>query len=569
MDATDSLYDLEDKDRALLDAVAAPTLPVPGATPVPELPETEITEPPAAVDAVSGPTVPADVQLDAIAAAPAPVPPEVGPGATKMPKDASISPTAVDKQLAVDKERAAIDAATADKTAALAQQADDNDRLAYADYLERRKAGEEALASATKAAQKAELVDPRSKTPGWRSALAVIFGALGAGMSAAGGGDATNRGLQTLIKTWDDDLELQKANIGRLKDNVAMARTGLNSIDDARQAMRLDANARTLGRYNLAIKQGEAQLRKLGVPAAEIAADQRLAALRAARAAVEAQARKDTDEHELAQARAKWYGSKAQRNAKGGGAARGAASADAAALLSQHLIDNPGDIPGVNRLASKLAGEGRLKDPTKAVQAAVAQTKAPESQAKDARQATVGLRAIDDIEKSGYKPDKNDIQKWLNNSRLVHMADKGGVVGGGATIAQNIPVPFGGGKTIVPQSEVDGLSPEAAAYFGNVRRYMETIGRAQSGAAISPSEWTNFFNQYGPNSSGGMAAARQYLRDQFKVSGVAGRQLDAGGSVPKEGGAKPAANHTAAVEWAKANKSDPRAREILRRNGVR
>jgi hypothetical protein len=562
MDATDSLYDLEDKDKALLDAVAAPALPVPGATPVPELPETEITEPPAAVDAVSGPTVPADVQLDAIAAAPAPIPPEVGPGATKMPKDASISPAAIDKQLAVDKDVANVNAATADRTAELAQQADENDRLAYADYLERRKAGEQALATATKAAQKAELVDPRSKTPGWRSALAVIFGGLGAGMSAAGGGDATNRGLQTLMKTWDDNLELQKANIGRLKDNVAMARTGLNDIDGARHAMRLDASAQTLGRYNLAIKQGEAQLRKLGVPAAEIAADQRLAALRAARARVEAQATKDNDDHQLTQAKVKWYGSKSQRNAKGGGAARAAASADAGALLSQHLIDNPGDIPGVNRLASQLAAQGKLKDPAKAVQAAVAQTKGSESQNRDSQQASIGLRAIDAIDKSGYTPDRATIQKWINNQRLLPDGS-GGVKDTVLSIGQALP----GG--MVPQSETEGLPEDARDYFAQVRRYIETIGRKQSGAAISPTEWQNFFNQYGPNSKGGLGAARAYLEDQMRSSGVAGRSLSGGG--PKDvGGPKGgAANHTAAVEWAKANKADPRAREILRRNGVR
>ena len=530
MDAQDSLYALEDEDRGLLDAVAADTPPSPDASPVPDLPETAITEPPAPYIG-EGPAAPVD--LDAIATQAAPVPPEVGPGATKMPKDASLSPAAIDKQATLDKETATINAATAERTAQEAQHADENDRLAYADYLERRKAGEDALANATKAAQKAELVDPRSKTPGWRSALAVIFGGLGAGLSAAGGGDATNRGLQTLTKKWDDDLELQKANIGRLKDNVAMARTGLRDMDDARQAMRTEANARTLGRYNLAIKQGEAQLRKLGVPAADIAADQRLAALRAARAKVEAQAIKDNDEHNLAVAKAKWYGSKSQRNAKGGGAAgaaRAGATADASADVTQYLIDHPGDVPGAQRLAGNLAREGKLKDPAKVVRDANTATKETESQATSAQQGKAGLRAVDEIRKLNYVPTREDIQRWMTNQRVVYAAEGGGAKGAIFTGLQFIPG--------VPQSEVEGLSPDAQQYFANVRRLMEPLARAKSGAAISATEWTNFYNQYGPNSKGGLAAAEAELRDRFKISGVAGRKID--GSAAPEGGGKPA-----------------------------
>lgn len=79
----------------------------------------------------------------------------------------------------------------------------------------------------------------------------------------------------------------------------------------------------------------------------------------------------------------------------------------------------------------------------------------------------------------------------------------------------------------VPQSETEGLSPRAAEYFANIRRVMEPIARKASGAAISSTEWTNFFNQYGPNSKGGLAAARKDLEDQARLSGVAGRQVGA------------------------------------------
>ena len=259
----------------------------------------------------------------------------------------------------------------------------------------------------------------------------------------------------------------------------------------------------------------------------------------------------------MAQARAAALQARVQRDARrkaGGGGAGGGVGANGAADVSQYLIDNPGDLPGARRLAAQRGVASKEFDKI------VTQTKGTEGQNKNAHQAKVGERALDEIAARGFKPNKAEIQKWLNNSRLVHLADKDGVVGGLASVGQTLGA--------VPQSEVDGLSPEAAAYFGNVRRYMETIGRAQSGAAISPSEWTNFFNQYGPNSKGGTDAARQYLRDQAKLSGVAGRQLDAGDKKPASSPAGSAGTDAEAIGWAKAHLSDPRARAILKANGL-
>jgi len=191
--------------------------------------------------------------------------------------------------------------------------------------------------------------------------------------------------------------------------------------------------------------------------------------------------------------------------------------------IAQHLTDNPGDIEGAYRVAQQAGSVA----PTKTVGAVRTQVTPTEGQAKDARQAAIGQRALGDIAASGYEPTHEDIQKWLNNQKWVDRAQRAGagtgigsIIGGGiAGLAQ--------GAGAIPQSETEGLDPKAANYFANVRRYMETIGRAQSGAAISPTEWQNFFNQYGPNSPGGGAAARRYMEDQARLGGAATRQLEA------------------------------------------
>jgi len=204
-------------------------------------------------------------------------------------------------------------------------------------------------------------------------------------------------------------------------------------------------------------------------------------------------------------------------------ASSGAVTAPPAAMdvLSRYAIENPGDQPGLHRLAGTLG----IENPEKAVAAVLNQTKSTESQSKDAKQAAIGLRAIDAIGSAGYTPSREDIQKWLNNQRQVYQAQRAGEGGGIGGLVGGYVAGKAQEHGVLAQSEVEGLPPKAANYFANVRRFMETIGRAQSGAAISPTEWQNFFNQYGPNSPGGLDAARQYMNDQLRASGVAGRTL--------------------------------------------
>jgi uncharacterized protein (TIGR02996 family) len=428
-------------------------------------------------------------------------------------------------------EEAKVAGATADRQAAVAQEHDDDARLAYADYLEQRKAAQERHDQALqKYIAAGQLVDPRSKMTGGERVKASLYRFF----SGLAGPEASKRAMDDLNQRWQNDLALQKARIDQLKDNYVTARTGLQDVEAGRRALKSEAEAFYEARLTMAERQGRAQLAHMGVPKAEIEGDQLILKLKAERAKARAEAAKDADAHALNQARINWMNAraaKAKKAAGGGGGGGGGAAPDADAQLARYAIENQGDIGGLYSLASKL-GVPR-KDRQKMIGAVVTQTKPTEAQAKDAKQAKVGLNAIEEIERSGYKPTREEIQKWINNQRLTAQAAEHGPKGGLLTLGQ--------WANLVPQSEVEGLSDEAKRYFANVRRYIEPIARSQSGAAISQTEWENFFNQYGPNSSGGMDAARRYLQATGSGSGVAGRSLAAESGKAGAGAAGPPA----------------------------
>lgn len=548
MDATDPLPDddYEREDRDVLASLEGDT-PQSGLGPDPG--DLDEIAPGVAPQVSTEPAVEGPVDIGNYstgtppAGAPAPL-----PGAAATPDAEAVAR----RQTEQDMKRAEVEAATAQRQALAAQEADEDERLAQADYLERRQAAEQDFAAKAKAYEQAKLVDPRTKGNGLRAKLSVIFGGLGAAYRSAGGGDSRNYQLERLQKEWAQDTEIQKANIAALRDQTVMARTRIGDVDEGRAHMRRDADARLAGKLGAVLKQGEAKLREQGATQVQIDGDKRILSLRAQQAAALKQAAKDADAHALNQARINALNAKAERDKrrKAAGAGGDGVGGGKAEQVAQYLIENPGDIPG----AMRVAGPGF---DSKRFDKIVNQTKGTEGQNKNAQQAKIGLDAIDAIEKSGYKPTRDEIQKWINNQRLTAGAAERSIGGAALTVGQWFK--------LVPQSEVEGLSPQAQQYFANVRRYVEPIARSQSGAAISASEWENFFNQYGPNSQGGLEAAKQYLANTGRVAGVAGRQLGSGKPAAPAGGGNQDAE---AVSWAKAHLSDPRARAILKANGL-
>lgn len=314
---TDEQYGLEQEDKDLLASLTGAAPEVETAPSI--LPENE-PEP-----VMEGPQLDPSQELpggllDSIAETPSPAPEE--PAAA--PTVPATSEQTIRKQGGLEQQQAQAQIDVATQQAEFAKQHNMDLRLAYADYLERRKAAEESLDKRVKELDAAKIEDPR-KADKWKNRVAVIFGGLGAGL--AGG---SNQGLEAVQKKWHDQTELQKANIGLMQDRVAMARTGVKDADEAKRQMVDAANAQLISNYNTAIKQGELQLKKLGIPAAEIAQDERLQKLQAGKAAAVQLARKQQDEHELTQARirlANAQAGKAARKGSGGGGGNTAAEA--------------------------------------------------------------------------------------------------------------------------------------------------------------------------------------------------------------------------------------------------
>lgn len=355
--------------------------------------------------------------------------------------------------------------------------------------------------------------------------LSMLFGAVG-----RAGSD--NPGMRIINNAIERDFRLQQARIEKQGTIARDAREGHRSALTQMHELRADLALKKAAALEAVAAQGESLKRKSGVSMEEAKTDANIVALRQ-EAGKERMGglntlhkwNVDDEQLKIAHERNAAIAARAKK-AKGGGG--GGGQPGAMEQLSRYAIDHPGDQPGLYRLA----GELKIPKPDKAVASVINQTKSTESQTKDAKQGAIGLRAVDAIEQSGYTPTKAEIQKWLNNQKQVAQAAKAGEGGGIGGFIGGSVAGFAQGKGLVAQSETDGLSEPAKDYFANVRRFMETIGRAQSGAAISNAEWTNFLNQYGPNSKGGLGAARLYLQDQFKVSGVAGKQLESGVPAP-------------------------------------
>jgi hypothetical protein len=430
----------------------------------------------------------------------------------------------------------------------------EQERARIADDAEKAVAQETARAKAQYGEYLKAANDPGAPKSFWQSVAAAI--AIGAGQYAAGMTGGRNTALD-IITANETNIERQKKDV----ENKLLAASKRADADVEGLRKQRDEAFRQLDLKQAANLQKSAsklrtELARVGLSQAQIDSNAEVQKVEADAlqkrenvfAAIRGQ------EVELAKADILASAKKAQALRKGGGGGTGpSGAAEVGRQLAKYATENPGDSEGLYRLA------GELKVPDKQVQKvvddALKNAKATEGQSKDAKQSAIGLRAIDEIEKSGYTPTKGEIQKWLNNQKQVAQAAKAGEGTGIGAMIGGAAAGFAQGHGMLAQSEVEGLSEPAQKYFANVRRFMETIGRAQSGAAISNTEWQNFFNQYGPNSKGGLQAAREYLGEQKQASGVAGRQVAA---TPKgEGAAGPAAAGPSEREQAQAIKNDP------------
>ena len=368
---------------------------------------------------------------------------------------------------------------------------------------------------------------------------------VGMGQYAAGVNGGPNAAAQILTDANRENIARQKAQQEKL---FQVAQRSGKNVEEA-QRERDDAFKQLDLKHSALLESSAAMLRKelarLGVPQAQIDANKEIQKIEGDALAIRERTLGGIRDDETALARADIAAAaRAKKPAAGGGG--GGKNLDAAGKLAEYAEKNPGDVPGLYRFAATVPGATK-----KDVTAALNQSKVPEGAQGTAVKANAALQAIDRIDKLGYKPSREDIQTWLNNQRQVATAEEAGKGGGVKSVIGGFVAGQAQKRGYLAQNEYDGLSPRARMYFTNVRQYMENIGREASGAAISQGEWNNFYGQYGPQSEGGLEAARQNIRDRFKLTGVAGRQLEASGSTPDAKG--PAAS-------AGGKREDPRAK---------
>lgn len=516
----------------------APVVPV--APPVSQAPGPEVIPPPAALGAPA-PVMPV----------PGMPPPGVNPYQPQVmppiPTSRVVTPAEAGNLAAIDQNTAARattaqDAGnvSAEEKLARVQEADRREWLADAKLQERNRIADEATKRIQARTAQADadykeyksfgIKDPEASDNFATSILKAVV--VGLGQYASGINGGPNAALAIITDANKENINRQKAQQEKLFQTAQ--RSG-KDVEVARQERddsfkQLDLKHSALLESSAAMLRSE--LARMGVPQAQIDANKDIQKIEQEGLAIRERTLAGIRDDETALARADIAAAARKKATKTGGG--GGAKLEGSAQLAEYAQANPGDTAGLYRLGAKL-GLGQ-----KDVNAAINQNKASEGAQGTATKAAAALSAIDRIDKLGYKPTRDEIQKWLTNQREVARAEEAGKGGGAASFVGSALASGAQGIGWLAQNEYEGLSPRARMYFTNVRQYMENIGREASGAAISQGEWNNFYGQYGPQSEGGLNAARENIRNRFKLTGVAGRSLEASGGVPpvseKKGG---------------------------------
>jgi hypothetical protein len=564
-----------DQAGAAID-IGAPTIITPEAAAAPgvDIP------PPAAVPPIAPNAVPLPaVQIPQVAPAPMPEPP------VPIPVGRVVSPAEADNMARLDANTVAREKTAAQGGETAVAKATTELKQADADaaegdrYLKERGDISKAWADVRQNAEAQHqqdyeryreigLHDPAADETFGHRLLAAISIGLGQYSAAMNGGK--NTALEMIEGQTARSIQKQKDEVALAARKAEMSGQNVDKIREQANAEMQELTTKHAAILSNVKDKWGAELKRIGVPQAQIDSNKNLQKLDAdsleLRQGVLQSVREDTTALERAEIAAAAHRRTAKGSAGGGGVkGAGAGGMDAIGELNGYLEKNPGDNEG----AYKLAGSLGIKDP-KLVAKAIADSKSSEGQGKHAAAAATMMRSISAIEtlQKKYTPSQKDWLTWQKNQDDVKLASAGADKGevGKALLGRAAQ-----GIGALSKTEYEGLNGDAKAYFENVKRILESVGREQSGAAISRSEWDNFGGQYGLQAAGGLEAAREYARDRLKLSGTAGRQLEASGSVPKTGGAKPtmsSAEHAGALEWLRKNPSDPRAGAIRKKLGI-
>ena len=576
-------------DAFIDDTSAGPQIAQPGGAELPDADET-LAEATPAPDAVPGVPNPPPGAVPPVPGVP-PAGAGAHPGAVTPEKvigeQQKLDTDVADiKQQQADRELDATRREEADQAAERQAEADKRAQ-SEAEISQRRAAAQADLDKKTAFYEKnRELRDPRSM---WstadkvRNGIAIAFGGLGAGLSAAGGGSGKNVVLEQINNNLEREQARQKANIESARDDVNIARANalnvnsegrqqITDADDARRVLIQDQDARHVARLRTAEAQGRAELAAQGVPAAQINADSRIVQLQQARILAERTAADDAAKRSDEAARAQYYlarAGQAQRKGRGGGGGGGGNSAALQAMADE--ADRPGATPQSIELAGARKGLSLKEARAQASMMASGRDRGRRLDTTDTRQldrevkdwaSTNGVpkavAARDQLETLREKLADPKVDPVTVMSSLMEF-DRA-VKGGTATKASfdAIVGHLGGlGERLegwIAKGETGNLAPDQ---IGIVRKAVDAGIKASNGEGKRYAQ--SFDEQFRNSKDPSIAAQRDSLFGRFGVTAAAG---GARPSVPEDVIAK------AKAEVASGGKFAASARKLLEQQGI-
>jgi hypothetical protein len=412
--------------------------------------------------------------------------------------------------------------------------------------------------------------------------IAIAFGALGAAVRSAGRSPgAQNEVLNQIQKDIQNHTEKQKFEIGKMRDQVAMARTGMSDATEAKKALLSDVNAKESAALTSIEAEVRQRLAKQGVPAAQIDADQRVLQLQQARAAVAAKAKELAMKEAESAARVKYLEARTNRANRSGPIGSGAGRKGLSELIA--MKESGAKDSEIEARAAKLGIAPKTYLPSlKEVRAGEAGSgKAPtDSQVKSAVYGRAIEDAIKNIDTKSLTPEV--LAQYQRNQLASEAADNTAAKG----LAAGAAVGAGRALNLVPKSKYDGIPEAAQRSIQQVEVAKESLARIHSGGAIPTAEDRAFADLWAPKSGDSPQLIAQKLQ-QMKTEGE--RLLALAGNATKmtEGITnRPAANDNApkgltkaqttalnymiktnapnadAARWALDHQDDPRAADV-------
>lgn len=326
--------------------------------------------------------------------------------------------------------------------------------------------------------------------------IALAFGALGAGLTGFAGKSTGNLAAEQLNRNIDAHFARERQRIERLKDSVAMARTGILDARQAKNELLDDTDATELAAWKAVEARGVASMKAQGVPTAEIAAHKGILDAQLKQQAIHDAKQRQTEQDAIAaeKHRAEMARMAAQTRLD---------DARAAALLRKGT-GKPGAKGG--KAGPWTPGSGKANPEFRSEVTGKPATDMERDADAYASRMSEQLGIIKSLPTPGNL-DREQFRKFV--AEQVQAEASPGI--------DLLSKRLGLRKTLEQR-----LSPEGRAYFQALTEFTAANLRKESGAAISAKEYQDAFQRFGAQLGDSAADNKR------KISAAEGAAMDAG-----------------------------------------